>query len=51
MRRSEVEQLAEALPGQRWGRGPEMWPVHDAAPALRFAPACPGRLGFAVRPN
>jgi len=23
----------------------------DAAPALRFAPACPGRLGFAVRPN
>ena len=51
MRRSEVEQLAEALPGQRWGRGPEMWPVHDAAPARRSRTLRPGRLGFAVRPN
>ena len=33
------------------GRGPENRSAHDAAPALRFAPACPGRPGFAVRPN
>ena len=37
--------------GMSPGRGPEIRPAHDAAPALRFAPACPGRPGFAVRPN
>lgn len=50
MRRSEVEQPVVPQ-GIAPGRGPENRPVYDAAPALRLAPACPGRLGVAVRLN
>jgi len=37
--------------GMAPGRGPEIRPVHDAAPARRSRTLRPGRPGFAVRPN